>query len=178
MWLTGRRRLAFVLPLAAGALAACGSSSTGPSARVIAGLDPCLVGSWKSTGVSGTVTNSDGNLHIPLSGGGGEQAVIRPDGTVSLVFDGSSPEQGVGTDHSTYTITNAGQYDAKLRTHSGQATLDVTDAGTATQTISKDGTVLQKATPQPEQVSTYTCKAHTSLAVTTFGITVSWVPAS
>jgi hypothetical protein len=128
--------------------------------------------------VSGTVVSSDGTLRIPLSGGAGQQAVIRADGTLSLVFDGSSPEQGTGTDHSTYTITNAGQYDGKLRTSKGQATLDVTDAGTATQSISKDGTVLQKATPQPEQVSTYTCKAHSALAVTTFGITVNWVPAS
>jgi hypothetical protein len=165
-----------VLPAAAAALAACGSS-TQPSPTVIAGLDPCVVGSWKSVGVSGTVTSADGSLHIPLSGGAGQQAVIRANGTVALVYDGSDPEKGTGSDGAAYTITNAGQFAAKLRTSGHQATLDVTDTGTATQTISRNGTVLQKSDPQPEQVSTYTCKPHTSFGVTTFGITVSWVPA-
>ena len=144
---------------------------------MIAGLDPCVVGSWKSAGVSGTVSSADGSLHIPLSGGAGQQAVIRADGTVTLVYDGSDPEKGTGTDGAAYMITNAGQFTAKLRTSGNQATLDVVDAGTATQTISKNGSVLQKSDPQPEQVSTYTCKAHSAFAVTTFGITVNWVPA-
>lgn len=162
---------------AAAALAACGSATTQPSATVIAGLDPCVVGSWKSVSVSGTVTSADGSLHIPLSGGAGQQAVIRRDGTVTLAYEGSDPEKGNGSDGATYTITNAGQFAGKLRTSGHQATLDVTDAGTATQTISKNGTLLQKSAPQPEQVSTYTCKSHSALAVTTFGITVNWAPA-
>ena len=169
-------RLVVILPVAAAVACACGSSGA-PSPTVIAGLDPCVVGSWKSVSVSGTVTSADGSLHIPLSGGAGQQAVIRPDGTVTLVYDGSDPEKGNGSDGATYTITNAGQFAGKLRTSGNQATLDVTDAGTATQTISKNGTVLQKSAPQPEQVSTYTCKSHSTLAVTTFGITVNWVPA-
>ena len=127
--------------------------------------------------MSGTVTSADGSLHIPLTGGAGQQAVIRPDGTVTLVYDGSEPEKGNGSDGATYTITNAGQFAGKLRTSGNQATLDVTDPGTATQTISKNGTVLQKSNPQPEQVSTYACKSHSTLAVTTFGITVNWLPA-
>lgn len=170
-------RQVFIVPVVAAALAACGSSTGQPSPTVIAGLDPCVVGTWKSASVSGTVTSADGSLHIPLSGGAGQQAVIRADGTVTLVYDGSEPEHGTGTDGGTYTITNAGQFAGKLRTSGNQATLDVTDAGTATQTITKDGTVLQKSAPQPEQVSTYTCKSRSTLAVTTFGITVNWVPA-
>lgn len=144
---------------------------------MIAGLDPCVVGSWKSVSVSGTVTSADGSLHIPLSGGAGQQAAIRADGTVTLLYDGSDPERGTGSDGAAYTITNAGQFAGKLRTSGNQATLDVTDTGTATQTISKNGTVLQKSNPQPEQVSTYTCKSHASFGVTTFGITVNWAPA-
>lgn len=174
--LVQRRRL-LLLPVAAATLAACGSSTDKPTPTVIAGLDPCVVGSWKSTGVSGTVQSADGSLHIPLSGGAGQQAVIRPDGTVTLVYDGSDPEKGTGSDGGKYVIKNAGQFAGKLRTSGNQATLDVTDAGNATQTISKDGTDLQKSNPQPEQVSTYTCKSRSSLAVTTFGITVNWVPA-
>lgn len=168
-------RAVFILAAAA-ALTACGSASTRPSATVIAGLDPCVVGAWRSVSVSGTVTSADGSLHIPLSGGAGQQAVVRPDASVTLVYDGSDPEKGNGSDGAAYTITNAGQFAGKLRTSGNQVTLDVTDAGTATQTISKNGTVLQKSNPQPEQVSTYTCKSHSALAVTTFGITVSWVP--
>lgn len=172
-----RRRL-LLLPVAVAVLAACGSSTDSkPTPTVIAGLDPCVVGSWKSVSVSGTVTSADGSLHIPLSGGAGQQAVIRPDGTVTLVYDGSDPEKGTGTDGATYTIANAGQFAGKLRTSGNQATLDVIDAGSATQTISRNGTVLQKSDPQPEQVSTYTCKSRSTLAVTTFGITVNWVPA-
>lgn len=170
-----RAPVAFIL--LATALAACGSSTAQPSATVIAGLDPCVVGSWKSVGVSGTVTSADGSLHIPLTGGAGQQAVIRPDGTVTLTYDGSDPEKGNGSDGATYTITNAGQFAGKLRTSGNQTTLDVTDAGNATQTISKNGTVLQKSDPQAEQVSTYTCKSRSTFAVTTFGITVNWVPA-
>ena len=170
-------RLVFILPVVAASACACGSSNTsGPSPTVIAGLDRCVVGSWKSASVSGTVTSADGSLHIPLSGGAGQQAVIRPDGTVTLVYDGSDPEKGTGSDGATYTIANAGQFAGKLRTSGNQATLDVTDSGTATQTISKNGTVLQKSDPQPEQVSTFTCRSHAKLAVTTFGITVHWVP--
>jgi len=172
-----RFRRLLVVPVAAVALAACGSSSDKPTPTVIAGLDPCLVGSWKSVGVSGTVTSADGSLHIPLSGGAGRHAVIRPDGGVTLVYDGSDPEKGIGSDGATYTIDNAGQFAGKLRTSGNQATLDVTDSGNATQTISKNGTALQKSAPQPEQVSTYTCKSRSTLAVTTFGITVKWVPA-
>ena len=170
-------RPVFILPAAAAALAACGSSSGKPSPTVIAGLDPCVVGTWKSVSVSGTVTSADGSLHIPLSGGAGQQVVIRADGTVTLVYDGAEPEHGTGTDGGAYAITNAGQFAGKLRTSGNQATLDVTDAGTATQTITKDGTVLQRSAPQPEQVSTYTCKSRSTFAVTTFGITVNWVPA-
>ena len=172
-----RFRRLLVVPMAAAALAACGSSSDKPTPTVVAGLDPCVVGSWRSVGVSGTVTSADGSLHIPLSGGAGQQAVIRPDGSVTLVYDGSDPEKGTGTDGATYTITNAGQLAGRLRTSGNQATLDITDAGNATQTISKNGTVLQKSDPQAEQVSTYTCKSRSTFAVTTFGITVNWVPA-
>lgn len=176
VWPLRQRRL-LVVSLAAAALAACGSATAKPSPKVIAGLDPCVVGSWKSVGVTGTVTSADGSLQIPLSGGAGQQAVVRSDGTVSLSYDGSDPENGNGNDGATYTITNAGQFAGKLRTSGNQATLDVTAAGNATQTISKNGTVLQKTGPQPEQVSTYTCKSRSTLAVTTFGITVNWVPA-
>ena len=143
---------------------------------MIAGLDPCLVGTWKSVSVSGTVTSSDGSLRIPLSGGAGQMVVIRADGTATLSYDGSDPEHGVGTDGGTYIIANAGQFSGKLRASGNQATLDVTDAGNATQTISRNGTVLQRSDPQPEQVSTYSCRSRSSLAVTTFGITVHWVP--
>ena len=170
-------RLVFMVPVAAMALAACGSSTGQPSPSVIAGLDPCVVGSWKSVSVSGTVTSADGSLHIPLSGGAGQHVVIRADGTVTLVYDGSDPEQGTGTDGAAYSITDTGQFAGKLRTSGNQATLDVTDAGTATQTITKDSTVLQKSAPQPEQVSTYACKSRSTFAVTTFGITVNWAPA-
>ena len=143
---------------------------------MIAGLDPCTVGTWKSVSVSGTVTSSDGSLRIPLSGGAGQMVVIRADGTATLSYDGSDAEHGMGSDGATYTIANAGQFSGRVRTSGKQATLDVTDAGNATQTISKNGTVLQRSDPQPEQVSMYTCQSHSSLAVTTSGITVHWVP--
>lgn len=78
------RTLAVAQLGAASLLVACGGSTPSPSPTVIAGLDPCVVNSWKSTGVHGTVSNADGSIHIPLSGGAGELAVIRRDGTVAL----------------------------------------------------------------------------------------------
>jgi hypothetical protein len=158
-------------------LTACGGSSTPATPTVVAGLDPCTVGSWKSTGVHGTVSSNDGSIRIPLSGGAGDGAVIRRDGTVALDYSSAEPQQGTGTDGGHYSITVTGHLTGRLRAAGGVATLDVGDPSTATQTISKDGVVLQRVNPPPEQVSTYTCKAGSALAVTTNGITVDWAPA-
>ena len=163
---------------AASTLVACGGSTPSPTPTVIAGLDPCVVGTWKSTGVHGTVSNADGSIHIPLSGGAGEIAVIRRDGTVALDYSSAQPQLGTGTDGGNYSITIAGRVSGRLRTAGGQATLDISDTSAATQIISKDGTVLQKINPPPEQLSTYTCSAGSKLAVTTNGITTEWTPSS
>lgn len=171
-----RSRVLVLVPIsAASALAACGGGSTA-TPTVVAGLDPCVVGTWKSTGVHGTVSSADGSIHIPLSGGGNQSAVIRRDGTVALDYSAAKPQTGTGTDGGMYSITITGRLTGRLRAGSGQATLDVTDPSTATQTISKDGVVLQRVNPPPEQVSTYTCSAGSKLAFTTNGITIEWTP--
>ncbi len=154
----------------ASAVAGCGSPA------VKAGLDPCIVGSWRTTGVHGTVTSSDGTLHIPLTGGAGQKTVLRGDGTVTVVYDGSAPQVGTGTDGSTYTINVTGQIAGTVKTDGDQVTLDITDPQDATQTISKDGAVLQTVNPPGEEVSTYACSAHRSLTVTTNGISLAFVP--
>ncbi|HEX6539648.1 MAG TPA: hypothetical protein VF155_10745 [Candidatus Dormibacteraeota bacterium] len=157
-------------------LAACGSSGGAPSPTIKPGLDACVVGTWKSTGAHGTVTSSDGTLHIPLSGGAGQLTVIRRDGTATITYDGAQPLRGVGTDGSTYMVSASGQIAGTVRTGGGQVTLDVANPDNATQTISKDGAVLQTTHAPPELVSPYTCTAHTAFDVTTNGITVTMVP--
>lgn len=172
-------RILALAPLgAASVLVACGGSTPTPAPTVIAGLDPCVVNTWKSTGVHGTVSNADGSIHIPLSGGAGEIAIIRRDGTVVLDYTSAQPQLGTGTDGARYSITITGRVNGRIRTAGGRATLDIADTSAATQTISKDGTVLQKINPPPEQVSTYTCSAGSTLAVTTNGITTDWTPSS
>lgn len=171
-------RIVVSAPFAVASLAACGGTTASPTPTVVAGLDPCVVGTWKSTGVHGTVSNADGSIHIPLSGGAGEVAVIRRDGTVALDYSGAQPQQGNGTDGGNYSITVVGQLNGRLRTSAGQATLDISDRTAATQTISKDGVVLQRINPPAEQVSTYTCSARSKLTVTTSGITTEWTPSS
>lgn len=163
---------------AASVLVACGGSTPSATPTVVAGLDPCVVGTWKSTGVHGTVSSADGSIHIPLSGGADEIAVIRRDGTVALDYSAAQPQEGTGTDGGKYAITIAGHVTGRLRATGGKATLDITDSTTATQTISKDGSVLQKINPPPEQSSTYTCGGGSQLAVTTNGITTDWTPST
>lgn len=171
-----RSRVLMLMPIsAASTLAACGAGSTA-TPTVVAGLDRCVVGTWKSSGVHGTVSSADGSIHIPLSGGANQTVVIRRDGTVALDYNAAQPQKGTGTDGGAYSITITGHLTGRLRTSGAQATLDITDPSSATQTISKDGVVLQRINPPPEQVSTYTCSSGSKLGVTTNGITTEWAP--
>lgn len=171
-----RLRAVVLIALGTSGLAACGAPGTSPSPSIKAGLDRCVVGTWKSTAAHGTVTSSDGTLHIPLSGGAGQVTVIRRDGTATITYDGADPLRGMGSDGSTYMVSASGQIAGTVRTVGGQVTLDISNPDNATQAISKDGTVLQTTHAPPELVSPYTCTAHTAFDVTTNGITVHMVP--
>lgn len=161
------------------AIGGCGGSSTGtPTASVKAGLDACIVGTWKSTGSQGTVSSADGTIHIALTGGEGQSLVIRRDATALLVYDGSSPEKGTGTDGGAYVVTFTGDLTGTVRTAGNQLTFDTSTPDTATLRITKDGVVLQTTHAPPEQVSEYSCTTHKKLAVVTNGITTTFVPAA
>lgn len=163
-----------VLVLAAVALGGCGSSGGSPTPTIKPGLDPCVVGTWKSTAAHGTVNSADGTLHIPLSGGEGQALVIRRDGTAVLTYDGSSPEQGTGTDGSKYVVSITGQVAGRVTTSAGQLTFDVNDQNSATQKITKDGAVLQSVHSSPQLVSTYSCSSRSTLTAVSNGITVTF----
>jgi hypothetical protein len=149
--------------------------STGSAAPT--GFDSCVVGTWQSTTVSGTLTNSNGSVSIPLSGGGGEIAVIQSDGSIGISYKATSPETGKGTDGARYTVSFKGKLSGQLSTSNGTATFTINDPRAATQTIARDGTVVAQTHPPTQEQTTYTCTPGQALTVTTSGITTHWVPA-
>jgi hypothetical protein len=137
------------------------------------GLDSCLIGSWHSTGVSGTLKSTDGSVSVPLSGGAGEVAVIRPDGIIAVNYAASTPETGTGSDGAAYTLTTSGELVGHLVAAAGRATWTIDDPKSAVEAITKDGSIVARLHPPAHEDSTYTCRGG-MLAVSSGDLTTTW----
>lgn len=179
-------------------LAACGGSgSTSPSGNPssssapasqsaepsgsgsTAGLDSCVVGSWKTTGVSGSAKLS-ASVTLQLTGGGaGGVITVNQDGSFKEDYSGDTPWTATGSDGGTYQVAFAGSLVGTVTASQGQATLTISSGSNATQTISKDGASQGQIQAQPSTShDTYTCTAGAALSVTgSDGITTNAVPA-
>lgn len=192
--MTAARCAAVLTTAAAAFLVGCSSSSspgaghtavsprpvhTSPSATsAAAGVDPCVVGTWVSTGVNGQVSSNDGSVTFPLRGGSGEVAVIRSDGTIVLNYAKTAPEQGTGNDGAKYVVSYAGSVIGKLAAANGKARLTFGDPSGVTQVLTRNGAVIDREHPPAHQDSTYTCTPGAKLAVTSAGITETWTKVS
>lgn len=183
--------IAAAVPTALLAAAGCGSNGSSPAAggppssepaTTVSGtsttaVDPCLVGTWRSTSATGTIGN--GNLHITLTGGGsGAVVVIRSDGAVGESFDSMQPISGTGSDHNSYTLAFSGAVQGQLQAANGQSQLRLLNPDKETVTVSQGTKVLATSHPAATGPSTYSCSSGQSLAVTSGGVTFHWDRAS
>lgn len=172
--------------LLATAAAACGGSSSATQtasapARMTqtpaAKPDSCVVGTWKSTGLSGTESYTDvGGGNVPLSGGGGAVMTIQPDGSLSIDYSSSTPATGTGSDGAAYVITTTGTLAGRVTTGGGELTEILGSASSEHITVTKNGSVFRGGSLQGAQVQGYQCSAGKHLALTEGGVTEIWVP--
>lgn len=164
-------------------VAACGAgAAVSPSAAAAhnsptptATLDRCVVGTWKSTGVTGTVSYSQ-SLSVPITGGGGDVMTIHPDGNFSTDYSNDVPQTGTGSDGAQYAVTTTGVLDGRLTTAGGQFTQILTSASSMTITVTRNGASFRGGSLVSPQTSGYVCTPGKSLSLTQAGVTESWVP--
>ncbi len=154
------------------AISSCGSSpssgaSTSPPAVT---LDHCLVGTWKSMNIRGTIMV--GGVQATLSGGAGELVTITTAGTIRTDDTNTGPVAGTGTDGNVYTVTSSGTATGTITAAGGRIAIKLDQPTPLTVTLSRNGTVLQTQHPGPATDS-YTCMAGSSLLITGAGGIVS-----
>ena len=151
------------------------SSSTSSVALSATGVDQCLVGSWKSTMVTGTVTIS--GTQYTFTGGAGESLIIKADGTYADDHAGEQQVTGTGGGH-TVVITNTGADSGTIVAAAQQVTIKPTDPSTVTQTVQQDGTTVSTTHPAASTSAQYGCNQGGGFTVTTGGgLAFQYMPA-
>ena len=167
------RRLPAAVAGAAAILAVCSCASTSagatptPSAPT---FDSCLVGTWKSMSISGTITVA--GSRIALMGGAGEVLTIAASGGIRTDDTGTAPLTGMGTEGSVYTLAQSGTATGTIGAAGGRIAVKLDQPTSLTVTLSKNGTVVQSQHPG-SATDSYTCAAGSSLVITGGGGTVS-----
>jgi hypothetical protein len=170
------RRLCFPLMLAtaatAVALCSCGSSPDSGTATTPTAVAPdsCLVGTWQTVSISGSITVA--GSRVTLSGGAGELLTISASGSIRTDDSNTALLAGTASDGSAYKVAQSGTATGTIRATGGRITVTLDQPTPLTITLSKNGTVLQSQHPGAATDS-YTCMAGTSLVITGSGGTVS-----
>lgn len=185
----GRDTAVVVLAAIAMTAAACGGSAGSPAASAPptaaapatatpAQFDTCVVGTWKSTTVSGTIDYQDvgGASSVPLTGGSGDVFVIKSDTSYSLDFSGDTPERGTGNDGAAYVVTTTGRLVGTAATSGGELTLVTGTGSTDKISLTRNGAAFRSGSIMNNQVFGYTCSRATSLKLTQGGITYTYLP--
>ena len=170
-----RRRRFPIAPAAAAmaiAVCSCGSSvDSGATATPTAvALSTCLVGTWKSVSISGSITVA--GSRVTLSGGAGELLTITAGGSIRTDDRTTAPLAGTASDGSAYTLAQSGTATGTISATGGRITVKLDQPTPLTITLSKNGTVLQSQHPG-SATDSYTCAVGTSLVITGAGGTVS-----
>ncbi len=165
-----RRRIAIALATAVTALPACSSGSSPASSTATAALDHCLVGTWKSTTISGSITIAA--ARVTLSGGAGELLTIGASGSIRTDDSSTTPLTGTATDGTAYKLTQTGIATGTISANTGSITVTLDQPTPLTVTLYKDGAPLQSQHPG-SATDSYTCTAGSSLVITGGGGTVS-----
>lgn len=167
-------RCLIVIAAAATAIAACscGSSSSDATATPTAVvLDHCLVGTWKSSNVTGNITIA--GSPVTLSGGARELITISTNGAIRTDDSNTAPLSGTAADGSTYKLTQSGSATGTISATGGRIAVRLDQPTTLTVTLSKNGTVVQSQQPPASATDSYTCTAGSLLVITGGGGTVS-----
>ncbi len=149
------------------------ASTPTPTTAVIAGptaIDPCLVATWKSTGISGTITI--GGAKVAITGGVGEVLTIGAGGTIKTDETNTTPVKGSAADGTQYTLLQTGTATGKIASSAEKISVTLDQPTTLTVALLKNGVQVQSQHPGSASDS-YTCSAGTSLTITGGGGTVS-----
>jgi hypothetical protein len=162
---------------AAAAVAACDdaatTSSAGPTPTAAAGpsaVDPCLVGTWKSTGITGTFTI--GGAVVRLAGGSGEVLTIDAGGRIHTDDSSTAPVGGTAPGGADYRLVQSGTATGTIASSGGRIKVDLDQPTTLTVTLYKNGNAIQSQHPGSANDS-YTCASRSSLVITGGGGTVT-----
>lgn len=165
--------------IAAALLAGCGSDSgtgtvapatTTPQPANLAGLDSCLVGVWKSTGVSGRI-NIVGT-EVTLSGGAGEVLTIGADGSIRTDETSAAPIGGPAPGGVDYRLSQTGIATGTVTSAANRIEVTIHQPTQLLVTLYKNGNLVESQHPGSAN-DTYTCTPHTSLVITGAGGTVT-----
>ncbi len=164
------------------AIAVCGCGSTpGPAATPTAsptatavvngpsGLDHCLVGTWKSIGISGSLTV--GGADVNLTGGAGEVLTIAATGAIRTDDSSTAPITGSAPDGTAYELAQTGTGTGTITSAAAKVTITLDEPNTVTTTLYKNGTAVQTQHPGSANDS-YTCTPGTALILTSAAGTV------
>jgi hypothetical protein len=168
------RRLAVVIASAMGAAAVCSCDSS-PSASATATptplvLDHCLVGSWKSMTISGSITVA--GVSVTLSGGAGELLTIGASGILSTDDTHTAPLTGTAADGTSYKLAQTGTATGTIIAGAGRIAVKLDQPTQLTVSLYRNGALLQSQHPG-SATDSYTCTAGSSLVITGGGGTVS-----
>ncbi len=163
-------------------LAGCGGSSGGnaSSSSSASAIDPCLVNTWVSTKVAGTLNGQAAQI----SGGTGEKVTFSSDGTVDVDDSGVST-MNITAGGQSGVLKSTGQGSGKATTSGGNKLVVTLSSNSLTQQF-YDPSGAPQGTPQaaPGTVNdTYTCSANQELSLTTSQsgggeVTTTYQPAS
>lgn len=165
------------------AVAACDdSTSARPPAETAtaaaagqSALDTCLVGAWKSTGITGSFTL--GGALVRLAGGAGEVLTVAGGGRITTDDSSTTPVGGTGPDGAAYLLVQSGAATGTIANAQNRITVTIDQPTTLTVTLYKNGNAVQRQHPGSAH-DTYVCAPRASLVITGGGGTVTrYVPA-
>lgn len=161
-----------VLGAAALGIAACGGSTTssgaGGTPTPTASVDSCLVGTWTSTGASGS-SNATGTVIMATGGGAGEVLTINADGTLTADDTNMTPIT-LTAGGQTYTDKLSGTAMGTITASNGSLSYTRGSGSTSTsQVFGPDGAPAGTPAPDKDFTATYSCTAGQSLTVTQSG---------
>ncbi len=156
---------------AAAVLCSCDSSPASSSASPTAvALDHCVVGTWKSTNISGGITIA--GARVTLSGGAGELVTVASSGTIRTDDSNTAPLTGTAADGSAYKLAQTGSATGTVTAAGGRLAVKLDQPTPLTVSLYKNGALLQSQHPG-SATDTYSCTAGSSLVITGGGGTVS-----
>lgn len=152
-------------PAVAPAATATPTAFTGPTA-----VDSCLVGTWHSTSISGSITVA--GARVAITGGAGEVLVIDAAGTIRTDDTATALVTGNAPDGTQYTLQQSGSATGKVTAAAGALTVAIDQPTTLTVTLLRNGVQVQSRHPGSAS-DTYVCAPRSTLIITGAGGTVT-----